>query len=267
MAGPAAGAASYGILAGAALVAGAMNAMAGGGSFLSFPALLGAHVPPVNANATNTVALWPGQMASIVAFRAELRNGRNLLVPVMVAGAVGGLGGALLLLHTAQTTFQTLVPWLLLFATLVFAVSGPMNRWLVRNLLTKPEEGSKPVFPLLMFLSLVVVSLYIGYFGAGAGFLIITVLSLFGIKNLNEVNALKALCTTLANGVAVVTFTVAGAVYWKECLTMMSMAVVGGYLGAAYSRKMNPKILRGAVILTGAALTAFFFYQRYYQRR
>jgi uncharacterized membrane protein YfcA len=262
-----AGAASYGILAGAALVAGAMNAMAGGGSFLSFPALLGVHVPPVNANATNTVALWPGQMASIVAFRAELRAGRKLLVPVMIAGAIGGLGGALLLLHTAQTTFQTMVPWLLLFATLVFAASGPLNRRLLKNLTTQTETAEKPVFPVFMFAWLVAVSLYIGYFGAGAGFLIITVLTLFGVKNLNEVNALKALCTTLANGVAVITFVAAGAVYWKECLTMMSMAVVGGYVGAAYSRKMNPKILRGAVIVTGAVLSAFFFYQRYYQRR
>src|SRR5271156_1402228 len=105
----------------ASFLAGALNAMAGGGSFLSFPALLGVHVPPGNANATNTVALWPRQMASIIAFRAGMRAGRKLLVPVMIVGAIGGLGGALLLLHTAQTTFQTLVPWLLLFATLVFA--------------------------------------------------------------------------------------------------------------------------------------------------
>ncbi len=113
-----------------------------------------------------------------------------------------------------------------------------------------------------MFVSLVLVSFYSGYFGAGAGFLIITVLSLFGIKSLNEANALKVLCTTLANGVAVVTFVAAGAVYWRDCLTMTAMAVVGGYLGAAYSRRMNPALLRGVVIGTGAALTIYFFYQR-----
>jgi uncharacterized protein len=260
---PVESAASYGILAGAALVAGAMNAMAGGGSFLSFPALLGVHIPPVNANATNTVALWPGQMASIVAFRAELRTGRHLLIPVMLAGGIGGLAGALVLLHTAQATFQVLVPWLLLFATVIYALSDPINRRLLRNAAKgSPKDEQKPAFTVLMFVSLILVSFYIGYFGAGAGFLIITVLSLFGIKNLNEVNALKALCTTLANGVAVVTFVAAGAVYWRECLTMMGMAVVGGYVGAAYSRKMNPKILRGVVIATGAALTIYFFYQR-----
>ncbi len=265
MAGFLAAAAPYGVLAGAALVAGAMNAMAGGGSFISFPALLGAHIPPVNANATNTVALWPGQLASIVAFRAELRNGRKILFPVMLAGAIGGVAGALTLLHTSQSTFKILVPWLLLFATVIYAASKRINQWI----LTRGSAGKQDVsgFPFLMFAALVVVSIYIGYFGAGAGFLIITVLSLFGVKNLNEVNALKALCTTLANGVAVVTFIVAGAVYWKECLTMMGMAIVGGYLGAAYSRKMNPGLLRGVVIATGAALSFYYFFQLYYQRR
>jgi uncharacterized protein len=259
-------AAPYGVLAGAALVAGAMNAMAGGGSFISFPALLGAHIPPVNANATNTVALWPGQMASIVAFRAELREGRELLLPVMLAGAIGGVAGALTLLHTSQSTFKILVPWLLLFATAIYAASKKFNEWIIsRGGATKQQEVRG--FPFTMFAALVLVSIYIGYFGAGAGFLIITVLSLFGVKNLHEVNALKALCTTLANGVAVVTFIVAGAVYWKECLTMMGMAIVGGYLGAAYSRKMNPGILRGVVIATGAALSLYYFYQLYYQRR
>jgi uncharacterized membrane protein YfcA len=239
-----------------------MNAMAGGGSFLSFPALLGAHIPPVNANATNTVALWPGQMASIVAFRAELRDGRQVLIPVMLAGALGGIAGAVTLLHTSQTTFKSLVPWLLLFATLIYAASNRFNQWIVTR---ARAEKKKEVagFPFFMFASLVLVSIYIGYFGAGAGFLIITVLSLFGVKSLNEVNALKALCTSLANGVAVVTFMIAGAVYWKECMTMMGMAIAGGYLGAAYSRKMNPALLRGVVIVTGAALSFYYFYQLY----
>jgi len=257
-----AAAAPYGVLAGAALVAGVMNAMAGGGSFISFPALLGAHIPPVNANATNAVALWPGQMASIIAFRSELRNGRKLLVPVMLAGALGGVAGALILLNTSQNTFKNLVPWLLLFATVIYAGSKRFNQWII----SRGGGAAKEVtgFPVFMFACLVLVAIYIGYFGAGAGFLIITVLSLLGVKNINEVNALKALCTTLANGVAVVTFVVAGAVYWRECLTMMGMAVAGGYLGAAYSRKMNPEILRGVVIATGAALSLYYFYQLYF---
>ncbi len=236
-----------------------MNAMAGGGSFISFPALLGAHIPPVNANATNTVALWPGQLASIIAFRAELRAGRKLIVPVMIAGAVGGIIGALVLLHTSQSTFQSLVPWLLLFATLLFAVSGPVNRRLKRAAV---DPDAKHPFPLGIFICLLFVSFYIGYFGAGAGFLVITALSLFGVKNLNEVNALKALCTTLANGVAVITFIAAGAVYWEQFFVMVGLATLGGYLGAAYSRKLNPSLLRAVVIAIGAVLSAYYFYHR-----
>ena len=243
----------------ASLLAGMVNGMAGGGSFISFPALLGVHIPPVNANATNTVALWPGQLASMFAFRAELRVGRKLIVPVMLAGAVGGIVGALVLLHTSQSTFQSLVPWLLLFATALFALSGPVNKRLKRA--ARDPEAEHP-FPIGIFICLLLVSFYIGYFGAGAGFLVITTLSLFGVKNLNEVNALKALCTTLANGVAVVTFIIAGAVYWEQFFVMVGLATLGGYLGAAYSRKLNPSILRGIVIATGTALSAYYFYHR-----
>jgi hypothetical protein len=166
------------------------------------------------------------------------------------------------LLHTAQSTFQALVPWLLLLATVLFAVSGPVNKWLRRAAPVGSLQKKKAAFPIGIFVSLALVSFYIGYFGAGAGFLVISVLSLSGVKSLNDVNALKVLCTSLANGVAVVTFIAAGAVYWGECLTMMGLATAGGYLGAAYSRKMNPAILRGAVIITGAALSLYFFYQR-----
>jgi uncharacterized protein len=242
----------------AAFVAGAMNAMAGGGSFLTFPALLGVHIPPVNANATSTVALWPGQIASLFAFRSELRAGRSLLMPVMIAGAIGGSLGAWVLLHTAQATFQSLVPWLLLFATVLFAASGSVTKRLKQ---ISPAHHPDSPFPIGLFLSLLPVTFYIGYFGAGAGFLVISILSVFGIRSMNEMNALKVACTSLANGIAVLTFLVAGAVYWRECLLMIGLATAGGYIGAAYSRKMNPKILRGFIIVTGAALSAYYFYR------
>lgn len=242
----------------AAFVAGAMNAMAGGGSFLTFPALLGVHIPPVNANATSTVALWPGQIASLFAFRVELQAGRSLLIPVMIAGGLGGSLGAWVLLHTAQSTFQSLVPWLLLFATVLFAASGPLTKRLKR---IAPAHHPDSPFPLGLFISLLPVTFYIGYFGAGAGFLVITILSLFGIRSMNEMNALKVVCTTLANGIAVLTFLMAGAVYWRECLLMIFLATAGGYIGAAYSRKMDPRILRGFVIATGTALSAYYFYR------
>ena len=166
------------------------------------------------------------------------------------------------LVHEARRQARRLlVPWLLLFATVIYAASKQISRWILSHF--KGEEKVKSGFPVPMCATLMVVSIYIGYFGAGAGFLIITVLTLFGVKNLNEVNALKALCTTFANGIAFVTFILAGAVYWRECLTMMGMAIVGGYLGAAYSRKLNPGLLRGVVIGTGAALSAYYFYNIY----
>ena len=237
-----------------------MNAVAGGGSFFSFPALLGLHLPPVNANATNTVALWPGQLASIVAYRSDLKAVRGLLVPSIAASCVGGFAGALLLLFTRQTLFLKLVPWLLLFATLLFAAGRPIQQWLRRRRPAQAESIHGKMSS-VAYVWLVLVAVYIGYFGAGAGFLAITLFSLYGLNNLNEVNALKVVCTSIANGVAVLTFIVAGAVYWKECLIMMVFAILGSYLAASYSRKLNASVLRAVIIATGMILSIYYFWK------
>ncbi len=243
----------------AALIAGAINAMAGGGSFLSFPALLGAGIPPVNANTTNTVAMWPGELTSVFAFRSELRTSTELRIPVVTAGGVGGILGSMALLNTSQSNFLSLVPWLLLFATILYAIGGPLNQRLQQ---TARHPKANPTFPVGLFIGLLITSFYTGYFGAGAGILVFTVLSLFGVQPLNEVNALKALCTTVANGVGVIVFVLAGAVSWPQCFVMMGFASIGGYCGAAYSRRLRPSILRGIVIAIGALLSAYYFYQR-----
>lgn len=237
-----------------------MNAVAGGGSFFSFPALLGLGLPPVNANATNSVALWPGQMTAVFAFREELRAVRRLLVPVLVSSVAGGILGALLLLFTAQTLFLKMVPWLLLFATVLFAVGRPIQQWVRRNHPATVAAEDRDV-PMAAYFWLMLVTIYIGYFGAGAGFLSITLFTLYGITNLNQVNALKVLCATVANGVAVLTFIVAGAVYWKECTVMGLFAIAGSYLGASQSRKVNPKILRWFIIATGLILSGYYFWR------
>ncbi len=250
----------YFVIAGAAFLAGGMNAVAGGGSFFSFPALLGMHLPPVNANATNTVALWPGQLASIVAFRKDLKAVRPFLAPSIGASAVGGFAGALLLLFTRQTVFVRLVPWLLLFATLLFALGRPVQQWVRRKRPTQAAAGMPKVSPAAYFW-LVLVAIYVGYFGAGAGFLSITLFSLYGLSNLNEVNALKVVCASIANGVAVITFIVAGAVYWKECLIMTAFAVLGSYTAASFSRKLNAAVLRWVIIGTGLALSVYYFWK------
>jgi len=143
-----------------------MNAMAGGGSFISFPAMLSMGVAPVQANATNTVALWPGQLTSVAALREDLR--RDLLPSVCAASILGGVSGAVLLLHTRQITFLHMVPWLLLVASLLFGISGPVSRWLRRR--SEAPHIQKPLAVIPLFFVLLPVCFYIGYFGAGAGF-------------------------------------------------------------------------------------------------
>jgi hypothetical protein len=244
----------------ASFLAGALNAMAGGGSFLSFPALLGVGVLPIQANATNTVALWPGQFTSIAAYWTDLKANLSLVLPVCSAALVGGVSGAIVLLRTGQATFMALVPWLLLLAAGLFAVSGPVSRRLRRARVSSPEK--KPNLAPL-WIGLVVVCFYIGYFGAGAGFLVMSVLAVFGIQHINQVNALKVVATTTANGIAVLTFIVEKQILWKYCLLMMIAAAVGGYLGAHYSRRMDPRFMRMLVVMIGLGMAAYFFWKQY----
>src|SRR6202044_1232034 len=189
----------------AAFLGGLLNAVAGGGSFLLFPAMLGMKMLPVQANATNTVALWPGQLTSIAAYREDIRKNLQLALTMGLAGFLGGTAGALVLLNTPQQTFLHLVPWLLLIAASIFAATGPVSRWLERRK-SKNAGTSQPPHRAAVFFVTIVVCFYVGYFGAGAGFLLITVLSLFGFQDLNEINALKVVSTTMANGVAFVLF-------------------------------------------------------------
>jgi uncharacterized protein len=242
----------------ACFLAGALNAVAGGGSFLSFPALLGVGVLPIQANATNTVALWPGQFTSIAAYWQDLKANLRLVLPVCSAALLGGLTGAVILLRTRQATFMALVPWLLLLAAGLFAASGPVSSWLRRNRASVAKPSLVP-----LWIGVVVVCFYIGYFGAGAGFLLMSVLAVFGIQNIHEVNALKVIATTTANGIAVVTFIVEKQILWKYCLLMMIAAALGGYLGARYSRRMNPRFMRSLVVLIGLGMAAYFFWKQY----
>lgn len=243
----------------ASFLAGTLNAVAGGGSFLSFPALLGMGVLPIQANATNTVALWPGQFTSIAGYREELRSSVKTLLPLSVAALIGGLLGAIELLRTGQAEFMRLVPWLLLFAAVLFAISGPVARRL-----NSRSSGSQQTPPrhVLMFVSTLAVCVYIGYFGAGAGFLMMSALAVFGIEEINRINAIKVVTTTLANGIAVVTFVVRGQVEWRYCLLMMVTAAIGGYIGARVSRKLDGRIVRAMVVVIGLGMAAYFFWRQ-----
>jgi uncharacterized membrane protein YfcA len=242
----------------ASLIAGVMNAMAGGGSFISFPAMLGMGVPPVQANATNTVALWPGQLTSVVTLFGDVR--RNLLKPVLTVCVVGGVMGAEVLLHTRQQTFSRLIPWLMLGGTSIFGISGPLSKWL-RSRAAQPHV-EKPISFAGLFLALLPVCFYIGYFGAGGGFLIMTVLSLFGVEDMHQLNAMKVVAACLSNLVAIVTFVVTGAVLWHYCLISMVGAGVGGYLGAKWAKRTNPFVLRAIVVITGCVISGYFFWKQ-----
>lgn len=250
----------------AAFLGGLLNAVAGGGSFLLFPAMLGMKTMlPVQANATNTVALWPGQLTSVAAYREDIRKNLRLALPMGLAGLVGGTAGALVLLNTPQMTFLHLVPWLLLFSSLIFALSGPISRWFARLRLLSgkgnPDGAPHPPRLMPVFLTTAAVCFYIGYFGAGAGFLLITLLSLFGFRDLREINALKVVSTTMANGIAFILFVVDGQVVWRYCLLAMAVCAIGGYSSARLSRRVPQSVLRGLVIGIGLTMAAWFFWR------
>lgn len=252
----------------AALLAGILNSVAGGGSFISFPALLVSGIAPIAANATNTCALWPGTIASAVAYRKVLtREARRMLPPLIVLGLLGGVLGANILLHTPQETFMKLIPWLLLLATAVFLFSGGITSWLRGRAQSRAEsQGSlaaeKRTPPLLMaggLIAEVFLAIYIGYFGAGAGILVLALLALLGMENIHTMNGVKTLLVSLVNGVALLTFIIGHRIVWPEAAVMVIGAAVGGYAGAHFAQKMNPRHVRWAVIAVGFAMSAYFF--------
>src|SRR6202012_5395964 len=202
-----------------------MNAMAGGGSFISFPAMLGMGVAPVQANATNTVALWPGQLTSLATLRGDVR--RNLLPTVLLTCVVGGITGAEVLLHTRQRTFLHMIPWLILGGTVIFGISGPVSKWLRRRAAHSHREHKLPYT--LIAIILLPVTFYIGYFGAGGGFVVMTVLALFGMEDMHALNALKVVAATLSNFCAILTFIFSSAIIWHYCVISMVFAALGGY--------------------------------------
>lgn len=243
-------------LVAASTIAGVMNAMAGGGSFLSFPAMLGMGVAPVQANATNTVALWPGQLTSLATLRSDLRA--DLLPTVVLTCIVGGVTGAEVLLHTQQRTFLHLIPWLILAGTLIFGMSGWVSKWMRRKTEHPHLERPIPLIPLA--LSLFPICFYIGYFGAGGGFLVMTVLALFGMESMHAMNAMKVVAATTSNLCAIVTFILRGAIVWHYCVVSMLFAALGGWIGAHFARRMNGNVLRIVVVATGCVVASYFFW-------
>jgi len=242
----------------AGTLGGALNAVAGGGSFIAFPALLFTGVAPIPANATNTVALWVGVTASGGAFRKHLDISRRVMVPLAVTSVIGGIAGAYLLLHTPAQTFLRVLPWLMLGATLLFVFGarlGKSGSGIADNISTSA----------LVFASVfeLIVSVYGGYFGGGVGILNLAMLAVIGMTDIHAMNALKVVLGGIINGVAVITFIAKGAVVWREGTVMIIGAILGGYLGARYSLKMPQAWIRAFVIVVGIGMTAYFFWKAY----
>lgn len=244
----------------ASFLAGALNTVAGGGSFLSLPALLsamqGTGVGSVSAQATNNVALWPGQLTSVIAYRDDLKHHLKRLLPLSLASFVGGFIGAILLTVTSNKRFLYLLPWLLLFAAVMFVLSEPLGRWLT----TRRGAARSDRW---LIVGMVVVSIYVGYFGAGGGFLVMALFGLCGVTNIHEMNALKVVTAVVSIGIAVVVFIYSGRVAWSYCGLMAVLAALGGYIAARYSKRLNQKLMRRGVATIGFLTAAYFFWLAY----
>jgi uncharacterized protein len=241
----------------AALLGGMLNAVAGGGSFISFPTLLFTGVPAVPANATNTVALWTGLTFSGGAFRHHLKVQRRALWSLVSVSLAGGVVGALLLLRTPGQTFLKILPWLMLFAVLLF-LFGPK---LSRNVRVIQNPSGKAILAASLFQFLV--AIYGGYFGGGMGFVILAMLTAFGMADIHEMNAFKIVLSSATNGIAVVIFILRHAVYWPQALVMVFGAALGGYFGAHYSLRLPRIWVRWFVIAVGVGMTTYFFVRAY----
>jgi uncharacterized membrane protein YfcA len=231
------------LLALAGFAAGVVNAIAGGGSLLSFPALLFAGLPAVEANATNTVAIWPGTVSSTWAYRKFIGEEKRRAIVLSLPSLLGGLGGSILLLHTSERAFRAVVPWLILFAAGLLALQGPVARFVARRM---PTEGDRVPAPL--WLAQFLISLYGGYFGAGIGILMLAAMAIFLPDTLQHANALKVLFSLLINGIAAAYFLFAGAVHLPEAGLMAVASVAGGWVGAHVAQRLPAGAMRLAVI-------------------
>jgi hypothetical protein len=243
-------------LFGAALAAGAINSVAGGGSFFTFPALVMTGMPSITANATSTVAVWPGSVASVGAYRDDIRRHRALLPGLVTVSVLGGLIGSFVLLGTPQRIFDLILPWLLLTATTIFVFGARLTTWL-RG---RPHPAGAPAHAGLLTWGIqLFIATYAGYFGGGAGLLMLAMLSLAGMTDIHAMNGIKTLLASTANLVAIGVFIWAGRIVWPQALLMAVGATAGGYAGAYFARKVNAKYIRWLVIATGLIMSAYFF--------
>lgn len=241
----------------AAVLAGAINSVAGGGSLISFPALVAFGQPAILANATNTAALWPGSLSSALAYRRDTLIHRDLLITLVLPSVAGGLLGALVLVSTPPEVFDRVVPFLVMFATLLFALRDPMSRWTGNN--PQGEERVTTGGRVGGFFFQLFVATYGGYFGAGIGILMLASLSVMGLRDIHRMNGLKTILGTLINVIAFVFFAVKGLVVWPLALLMAAGAVAGGWIGARTAKRVDQRWIHLFVIAVGIVVSAWLF--------
>ncbi len=247
------------VLAGiAAFLAGAINSVAGGGTLITFPTLMALGLPPVVANATNTVAIWPGSLGSLWGFRREFGATDAKMRWMVIPSFIGGATGAILLRITPPSLFEKMVPFLILFATVVFTARGPIQR-LIRQAHPEAHHTTKWFLGAMVFQ--LFVGLYGGYFGAGMGIMMLSALSILGMTDLLKMNALTSLYALCINGIAALLFILAKMVFWPYVLVMAIASILGGYGAAGFARKIGSDRLRIVIICIGFSISALLFYK------
>ena len=256
---------------GAAFLAGGVNSVAGGGTLITFPALLGLGLAPIPANATSTVAIWPGSLGSIWGFRRELAAVPRRMLLLAIPSVLGGLAGAWLLRRTPAQIFAHLVPFLILFATLLFALQSPVQRRLRARAASHPlndpagdraapgSHTQSGMWILAAALAQFAVGIYGGYFGAGMSIMMLTLLAFLGMDDILKMNAMTSFLSLCTNGVASVLFAAAHMVVWSYVLAMMAAALVGGYAAAGVARRIGRVIVRRFVIVVGLTIAVVLF--------
>ncbi|KOO15716.1 permease [Vibrio xuii] len=249
------------LLFGAGVLGGILNSIAGGGSFITFPALMFVGVPPVVANATNTFAACAGYISGSYGFRDDIANTGHRLTFTVILSLIGGALGAYLLLTVSETQFLTAIPWLLLFATLLFLFGEPLSSALSR--ISQSSSNSSKLGLVVISIMLVVVSAYGGFFNAGLGVVVLSYLVLAGFRDINQMNGLKLLISSCVSIVAIIIFVIDGSIDWGRGVAVMLGTLSGGYAAARVSRQIEQKYVKGFVGLSSIVMTVYFFIDTY----
>ncbi|MDF2152262.1 sulfite exporter TauE/SafE family protein [Vibrio sp. CAU 1672] len=253
--------AEFVLLFSAGIIGGVMNSIAGGGSFITFPALMAMGVPPIMANATNTYASCAGYISGTFGFREEIAKHKRQLLFTTVFSVIGGAVGAYLLLSTPETLFMEIIPWLLLFATVLFVTGSHITRFIQTH--STKHRHAQALGAVLLALLLVGVSAYGGFFNAGLGVIVLSYLVVAGYQDINQMNGFKLLVSSCVSLVAIVIFVANGSIDWSKGSIVMLGSLTGGYLAARVSRRLNPLYIRGFVTLSSALITGYFFVDVY----